>query len=184
MMILLVALFVFVGFFILGFVIFYNRLIKLRNLVKQRWLDVDLQLKRRSELLAKLLETIKNSMSQDKEILPKVTQLHSQAMQAKDIAHRIQSEIALTTSLTTLLVAAKNSSDLNTNANFIELQKALTEVNDNLQHSIQNYNDVADDYNNAVESFPSNIVANSFAFKLAEHFDITPKQASGTAVAE
>lgn len=171
-MTILVILFIFVGIFVLGLIVIYNRLIKLRNLMQEGWSGIDVQLKRRADLIPNLVQTVKAYMGHEKTVLENVTESRAQTLQTKDIAARAAVEAKLSSALVNLFAVAENYPDLKANTNFLELQKTLADVEENIQYSRRYYNGAVRDYNTAIQSFPSNIVANSFAFKPGEFFEL------------
>jgi len=153
-------------------ILIYNTLIKRKNLVQEGWSGIDVQLKKRSNLIPNLIETVKGYMSHERGVLEKVTELRSQCMQATDIKQREQSENMLTGALRQLFALSENYPDLKASQNFIDLQESLTKVEDDIQLARRYYNGTVRDFNITVQSFPSNIVAKLFKFETAEFFEI------------
>jgi LemA protein len=150
----------------------YNRLIKNKNHVDEGWSGIEAQLKRRSNLIPNLVETVKGYATHEREALEAVTSLRTQAMSISDIGERGQKEGELTAALGRLFAVAEAYPDLKANENFIGLQDDLSETEDQIQLARRYYNGTVRDMNILVESFPSNIVANNFNFSKAKFFEI------------
>ena len=151
----------------------YNSLVQLRNQVKNAWAQIEVQLKRRHDLIPNLIETVKGYMKHERELLENVTKYRSQAMDAGSVGEKAKAEGMLSGALGQLRVQIENYPDLKANVNFLDLQNQLIEVEDQLQYSRRYYNGTVRSYNIRVESFPSNIVAGIFNFKTEEFFEIT-----------
>ena len=150
----------------------YNGLVRLKNLVEEGWSGIDVQLKRRADLIPNLIETVKGYMGHERELLEKVTELRSKAMKAEGVAEKARLEGELSRSLVNVLAVAENYPDLKANQNFLDLQEQLAKIEDEIQMARRYYNGTARNLNIKVESFPSNIVANMFHFEKAEYFEI------------
>ena len=150
----------------------YNRLVKLRNMKDEGWSGIDVQLKRRSDLIPNLMETVEGYMQHEKEVLTAVTELRSRAGSASNPADRMKAEAALSMGLGRLLAVAESYPDLKANENFLELQKQLQEIEDQLQMARRYYNGTVRNLNIAIEIFPNSVVANMFHFEQAEFFEI------------
>jgi LemA protein len=150
----------------------YNRLVKNKNLVEEGWSGIETQLKRRANLIPNLVETVKGYATHEREALEAVTRLRTQAMNTSDIAERGQKEGLLTAALGRLFAVAEAYPDLKANENFISLQADLSETEDQIQMARRYYNGTARNMNILIESFPSNLVANFFAFAKAKFFEI------------
>lgn len=162
-----------IGSLIFLYVIFiYNRLIRSQNLVKEGWSGIDVQLKQRANLIPNLVETVKGYMGHERNVLEKVTELRAQCLTSNNVKEREQNENMLTNALRQLFAVAENYPDLKASQNFIELQQALTNVEDQIQLARRYYNGTVRDFNILIESFPSNLIANSFNFKIAPFFEI------------
>ena len=165
------------GVIVLGLILWlfgaYNGLIKLRNLVEEAWAQIDVELKRRHDLIGNLVETVKGYAAHERGTLEAVTQARAAAMAGgQSPAATAKSEAALTQALVRLNAVAEAYPDLKANQNFIELQKTLADVEEQLQLARRYYNGTARDYNIMVESFPNNILASLFHFDKAEYFEI------------
>jgi LemA protein len=150
----------------------YNSLVKNRNLVKEGWSGMDVQLKRRADLIPNLLETVKGYMGHERSVLEQVTALRARGMQAEKVEERAKLEGALSRSLANLFAVAEGYPDLKANQNFLDLQTKLADLEEQIQMARRYYNGTVRDYNIKVESFPSNLVANLFVFKQADFFEI------------
>jgi len=164
---------------ILGAIIFYgvaiyNALIKARQMVKEAWSGIDVQLKRRSDLIPNIVESIKGYAGHEKDTLREVTEMRTrvQAVPEGDIAGRAVAEGLLSQALGKLMAVAEAYPDLKANENFLQLQQTLDKIEGEVQMSRRYYNGAARDLNVKVESFPSNFVANYFKFQTAEFFEI------------
>lgn len=168
----LVALLVIVAVVLLWFVAIYNKLIKLRNMKEEGWSGIDVQLKRRANLIPNLIESVKGYMGHEKSVLEEVTRLRSQAMNASNIEGKIAAESALTSMLGKFFALAENYPDLKANQNFIDLQNQLSEVEDQIQMSRRYYNGTVRNLNVGIETFPNTIVATMFKFEKGEFFEV------------
>ena len=152
----------------------YNGLVRLRNRVKNAWSQIDVQLKRRYELIPNLVETVKGYASHERETLEAVTAARQQAINVSDsVAEQAQAENMLSQTLRSLFAVAEAYPDLKANQNFLALQEELTSTENKISFSRQHYNDSVMTYNNKTEMFPSNIVAGSFNFEAAEFFEVS-----------
>lgn len=150
----------------------YNSLIQLRNRVKNAWSQIDVQLKRRHDLIPNLIQTVKGYMTHEREIMENITKYRSQAMDAKSVGEKAQTEGLLSGALGQLRVQVENYPDLKANQNFLALQEELTSTENKISFARQNYNDEVLSYNNKIQMFPSNILAGMFNFKQEEFFQV------------
>ncbi|MGB9715005.1 MAG: LemA family protein [Thermodesulfovibrionales bacterium] len=148
----------------------YNKLIRLRNTVKSSWADIDVQCKKRYDLVPNLVETVKGYASHERTLFEKVTEARTTAMHASSPSEKAKAENMLTETLKTLFAVAEAYPDLKASTNFLQLQSQLKELEDNIENARRYYNAVVRDYNILIESFPSNIIASSFSFKQEEFF--------------
>lgn len=153
-------------------IIIYNKLIRMRNTVKSSWSDIDVQLKKRYDLVPNLVETVKGYAAHEKAVFEKVTTARSMAMRASTPADKAKAENMLTDTLKSLFALAEAYPELKANANFMQLQSQLKELEDNIEYARRYYNAVVRDFNILIESFPSNIIASSFRFKQEEFFEL------------
>jgi len=163
---------VIIGILIAVFVGIYNSLVRLRNMSEQSWSDIDVQLKRRYDLVPNLVETVKGYASHEKDTFEKVVQARNAAMQASSPADRAQAENMLQSTLRSLFALAESYPELKANQNFIELQKELSNIEEQIQLSRRYYNAVVRDLNTRIETVPSNVVANMFGFTKKEYFEL------------
>jgi LemA protein len=158
----------------------YNRLITLRNRSDEAWSDIDVQLKRRHDLIPNLVEAVKGYASHEKSVFENVTNARAQAMTAEksgDPKKMQEAENMLSGTLKTLFAVSENYPDLKASENFIELQRELRDTEDKIQASRRFYNTNIRDINIKIQSFPSNIVANLFNFKKRDFFEVEdPKE--------
>jgi LemA protein len=167
----LVILGIFIAIIFFGIAI-YNKLIRLRNTVKSSWSDIDVQLKKRYDLVPNLVETVKGYASHERGVFENVTKARSMAMQASTPADKAKAENMFRETLKSLFAVAEAYPDLKANANFMQLQSQLKELEDNIEYARRYYNAVVRDFNILIESFPSNIIATSFNFKQEEFFEL------------
>lgn len=153
---------------------FYNRLVSLKNKVEESWSGIDVQLKRRYDLIPNLVNTVKGYATHESETLQKVIEARNQAMSisGSDPAAKGQAEATLAGSLKTVFALAESYPDLKANASFVELQKTLTEIEENVSNARRYYNAIVRDNNTAVETFPSNLFANAFNFHKFDYFEL------------
>ncbi len=150
----------------------YNRLVRLRNRRENAFADIDVQLRQRHDLVPQLVETVKGYATHEKDLLLKVTEARSLAMQARSIDDKIAAEQQLTAALQGLKVQVEAYPDLKANQNFLQLQEELSDIENKLAAARRFFNGATTEYNNAVESFPGNLVARNFGFKRELFFDL------------
>jgi LemA protein len=155
-------------------VMMYNRLVKSRQMAQEGWSGIDVQLRRRTNLIPNLLESVKGYLSHEKDIMEDVTRLraNAQAVDGAAPADRAKAESALSGGLLKLNAVMENYPDLKANQNVLELQESLQEIEDQIQMARRYYNGSVRDLNVLVESFPSNLLANSFSFQKADYFEL------------
>jgi len=149
----------------------YNGLIRLRNRVDEAWSDIDVQLKRRYDLIPNLVNTVKGYATHEKELFEKVTQARTAAMGAGTTEGKAKAENMLSDTLKSLFAVAENYPDLKANQNFLELQRELTDTEDKIQASRRFYNGNVRDFNTKIEVFPNNIFAGILHFVKREFFE-------------
>ncbi len=150
----------------------YNNLVKSRNLVAEGASGIDVQLKRRADLIPNLLETVKGYMAHEKGTLEEVTRMRARCADAGSLGEKGQAEGLLGAALGRLFAVAENYPDLKADKNFAELQESLEKIEEEIQLARRYYNGTARNMNILVESFPSNLVARGFGFNTAEYFEI------------
>jgi LemA protein len=148
----------------------YNGLIKLKNRVDEAWSDINVQLKRRYDLIPNLINTVKGYAAHEKELFEKVTEARTQAMGAQNPADKEKAENMLSGTLKSLFAVAENYPDLKANQNFLELQRELTDTEDKIQASRRFYNGNVRDFNTKIEIFPNNIFAGILHFVKRDFF--------------
>lgn len=168
---LLIILAVVLTVFLLG-VTQYNRLVRSRQMAQEGLSGIDVQLKRRADLIPNLLESVKGYMGHESQVLEKVTELRAKSLQAGSVAEKGQVEGLLSRALGNLFAVAENYPDLKASQNFLDLQKSLADIEDQIQLSRRYYNGAARNLNILVDSFPSNIVARMFGFTSVEYFEL------------
>lgn len=172
MMIIEIIILIIVVILVIYVVYLYNSLVTLRNRVKNAWSQIDVQLKRRTDLIPNLVETVKGYATHEKTVFENVTKARSSLMNAKTVQENAEANNQLTNTLKSLFAVAENYPDLKASENFRELQRQLTETEDKIAYSRQFYNDTVLMYNNKVQMFPSNLMASMFKFIEAEFFEV------------
>jgi len=171
----MIPLLIFVGILVIAALIFtgiYNGLVQLRVRADNSWSDIDVQLKRRHDLIPNLVETVKGYATHERGTFENVARYRSAAMAATSAADRAQAEGQLTQALRGLLAVAENYPELKANTQFQSLQNSLSELEDSLQNSRRYYNAVVRDLNTKIQSVPSNIIAGMFDFQPRQFFEI------------
>ncbi len=157
----------------------YNGLIKTRNRVREAWSDIDVQLKRRYDLVPNLIETVKGYAKHEQETFEKVVNARSQAMNTSsdDLGKKTEAENALSSTLKSIFALAENYPDLKANQNFLELQRELTDTEDKIMAARRFYNNNVRRFNTKVEVFPTNIFAKRLGFKKQDFFELKEEAA-------
>lgn len=166
------------GVIILFLILSYNRLVKLRNNRENAFADIDVQLKQRYDLIPQLVETVKGYAKHEKDTLAKVVELRNQAMAASSIDDKINAENQLLGLLSGLRVTLEAYPELKANQNFMQLQEEMSDIENKLAAVRRYFNSATKEMNNAVQAFPSNIIASMFGFKKAEMFDLGSDRAT------
>ena len=156
----------------------YNSFVRLVNRTKEAWADIDVQLKRRYDLIPNLIETVKGYTTHEKETLTQVTEMRTVAMGATGVAAQAEAENMLTGALKSLFAVSENYPDLKANTNFLELQRELSDTENKIQAARRFYNGNVRDLNTALESFPGNQIGNMFNFKKMEFFELGEGEAA------
>ncbi|KPK75152.1 MAG: hypothetical protein AMJ79_12420 [Phycisphaerae bacterium SM23_30] len=164
-----------IGLIVLVFIGYYNGLVRLRNQVKNAFSQIDVQLKRRHDLIPNLVETAKGYMKHERQTLDSITQARSKAMGAETVGDKSKAETALSGAMSKFFLVVENYPDLKANQNFLALQEELTSTENKIAFARQGYNDQVLFYNNKIQMFPSNIVAGMFSFEEEEFFEIEDK---------
>ena len=155
---------------VLYVVLAYNGMIKLRNRVKEAWSDIDVQLKRRYNLIPNIIETVKGYATHEEGVFTKVTEARAAVMNAHGPAEAASADNMLTQTLKSLFAVVENYPTLKANEGFLKLQEELSSTENKISFSRQFYNDVVMDFNNRIQMFPSNVVAGMFGFRAAEFY--------------
>lgn len=153
-------------------VVMYNGLVRMRNRVREAWADIEVQLKRRHNLIPNLVDTVKGYQVHEKEVLENVTKARAEVMNAQGREELEQSENMLSDALKSLFAVSENYPDLKASENFLELQRELSDTENKIQAARRFYNTNVRDYNTAVEVFPKNLIAQQFGFEKEEMFKV------------
>lgn len=171
-MVFLIVVIVIAVILILWMVGIYNGLVKSKVRVKESWSDIDVQLKRRYDLIPNLVETVKGYAGHEKSVFENVTKARASAMQAQTPKEHAQAENMLEKTLKSLFAVSENYPDLKANANFLELQRELSDTENKIQASRRFYNTNVTDFNTKQQVFPNSIIASMFGFKPEEFFEV------------
>ncbi len=163
---------------VLWAIVAYNRLVTLTNRAKEAWADIEVQMKRRYDLIPNLVETVKGYASHEKTVLEDVTAARTTAMGATGAPDKAAAENALAGTLKSLFAVAENYPNLKANENFLQLQRELGDTEDKIQASRRFYNSTVMALNTAEQSFPGNVIANSFSFKPMDLFELAEADAA------
>ena len=158
--------------FVLFIIGIYNSLVRLRNQVDNAWSQIDVQLKRRHDLIPNLVETAKGYMQHERGTFEAITKARSQAMGAKTVAEAAKAEGVLGEALTKFLLVVENYPELKANQNFLAVQEELSSTENKISFARQNYNDQVLFFNNKTQMFPSNVVAGMFNFTKRDFFEL------------
>lgn len=168
-LIVILVLIVLAAFILIGM---YNSLVQLRVRTDSAWSDIDVQLKRRHDLIPNLVETVKGYAGHEKGTFENIAKFRSQAMQATTPADKAQAENQLSGALKSLFAVAENYPQLRASEQFTELQTSLNSIEDNIQNARRYYNAVIRDYNTRVQTFPANMIAGTFGFQAKQFFEV------------
>ncbi len=157
---------------ILWLIFAYNRFVVYGTRVKEAWSDINVQLKRRYDLIPNLVETVKGYMEHERNVFEKVTEARTKAMGANTKEEKLGAENILSGTLKTLFAVSENYPDLKANANFLDLQRELADTENKIQAARRFYNGNVLDYNTKIDTFPSNLIAGVFGFKKEEFFGL------------
>lgn len=160
---------------VIAVIAMYNGLVRLKNRVDEAWSDIDVQLKRRYDLIPNLVETVKGYAAHERETLEKVVQARNAAMAAQsggDAKKQAEAENALSATLKSIFALSESYPDLKANQNFLELQRELTDTEDKIQAARRFYNGNVRDFNTKLQVFPTNLMAGTLGFKAREFFEI------------
>ena len=177
----MIAIYILIGLVILA-VLLYNGLVRSRNQVDEAWSDIEVQLKRRYDLIPNLVETVKGYTKQESSVLENVTQARAAAMGAGNIKEKLADENQLSGALKSLFAVSESYPDLKSNQNFMQMQGDLADTENKIQASRRFYNGTVRDFNTKVQTVPYNIFASTFGFTKREFFDIDEKGPEGQPV--
>ncbi|MCK5112772.1 MAG: LemA family protein [Thermoplasmatales archaeon] len=169
---LILVIIIIVVLFIAIYVGYYNRIIRLENRIDNSWAQIDVQLRRRAELIPNLMETVKGYMKHEKEVLENVTKARTSLMNAKTPQENVDADNMLTGALKTLFAVSENYPDLKANQNFLNLQDELTNTENKIAYSRQHYNDSILVFNNIIETWPGKFFAARMSKKTREMLQI------------
>ena len=156
-------------------IVAFNSLVRTRQMANEAWSGIDVQLKRRSDLVPNLVDSVKGYAAHERSVLDEVTQLRgaARALPADDVASRAQAEGALSAALGKLMAIAENYPDLKASGNFLDLQHQLSDLENELQMARRYYNGAVRNLNTLVQSFPSNVIAHAFGFAQRDFFELS-----------
>jgi LemA protein len=154
-------------------VVLYNKLVRLRAFVKEAWSGIDVQLKRRYDLIPNLVQTVKGYATHEKEVFENVTRMRNAAMGVAGVEGKAEAESGLSGALKTLFAVSENYPELKANTNFLELQKQLSSIENDLQLSRRYYNGAVRNYNVSTQVFPSSIISSIGGFKSESFFELS-----------
>jgi len=160
----------------------YNGLIRQRNRTKEAWADIDVQLKRRHDLIPNLVEIVKGYASHERQLFEKVTEARARAIGAQGMKEKADAENILSSTLKSLFAVAENYPDLKASVNFLELQRELTDTEDKIQAARRFYNTNVMELNTKIETFPTNLFASVLGFKQMELFEAVGEEKEPVAV--
>lgn len=161
----------------------YNRLIRFQNMKDEGWSGIDVQLKRRSDLVPNLVEAVKGYAAHESDVLQKVTEARASIAKAQSVEERAQSENMLTGALKSLFAVAESYPDLKANTNFLQLQEQLSSLEQDIQLSRRYYNGAARDYNIAIATFPAVLIARHIGHAKADYFEADEGERAAPSVA-
>jgi LemA protein len=168
------------GYILLGVVVvlllwavsLYNKLVTNKNMVAEGWSGIDVQLKRRNDLIPNLIESVKGYMGHERGVLDQVTELRTKSQAAQSVGDKARVEGAMGAALANLFAVAENYPNLKASQNFMDLQKSLADIEEQVQLARRYYNGTARNFNILIQSFPSNLMASAFHFTTVEYFEI------------
>ncbi len=164
-----------IGLIALALIYYYNSLVQLRNRIENAWSQIDVQLKKRYDLLPNLVETVKGYAKHEKSVFKEVTEARAQMANAKTVREQAKAQNMITDALKSMFAVAENYPKLEASKNFMMLQEELSGIESKIAYARQFYNDEVLKYDNMMETFPSNLVAKMFGFAPKEYFEIEEK---------
>ena len=172
----LIIILVILAVIVLGIIGLFNSLVRLKNNVKNSFSQIDVQLKRRNDLIPNLINSVKGYMKHEKETLENLTKARASIMKAKTVDSKAKASNMLSSTLKSLFAVTENYPDLKANQNFMQLQEELTGTENKIAYSRQHYNDVVMAFNNKIEMFPNNIISRILGFKEEKSFEATESE--------
>lgn len=167
---------VILGVIVLFIILLYNSLIRLKNQVKNSWAQIDVQLKRRNDLIPNLVETVKGYMKHEKSVLENVTKARAAMMNAEGVEDTAQASNMLSGTLKSLFAVSENYPDLKANQNFMQLQEEITGTENKIAYARQHYNDIVMIFNTKIQTFPNNVFAKQLNFSEEKSFEATEEE--------
>lgn len=161
---------------VVAVIFIYNSLVRLRMRTEEAYSDIDVQLKRRYDLIPNLVSTVKGYATHERELLERVTEARANAMQAGNPHDQAQAENMLSDTLKSLFAVAENYPDLKANQNFLELQRELSDTENKIQAARRFYNSMVMELNTKIDTFPSSLIASAFSFQKREFFETEPAE--------
>ena len=183
MMTLFVVILVIAAVVVIWLIAVFNGLVRLKNRTKEAWSDIDVQLKKRYDLIPNLVNTVKGYAAHERGVFERVTEARANALSAEktgDVKASAEAEKGLSGALKSLFAVAENYPDLKANQNFLDLQRQLADTEDKIQAARRFYNGNVRDFNTKQEVFPTNLIAGMFGFKKAEFFEIESEEEKET----
>lgn len=171
----MIYLLIILGLIVIWLIFMYNSLIQSRNRVDEAWSDIEVQTKRRYDLIPNLVNTVKGYAKHEEGVFTKVTDARAKAMSAPSPTEKLAAENQLSQTIRSLFAVAENYPELKANQNFLQLQSDLTDTEDKIQAARRFYNGNVRDYNTKLQVFPTNMIANMFGFKPKTFFDVDDK---------
>lgn len=170
------------GALVLFVVLLYNSLIRLKNQVKNSWAQIDVQLKRRNDLIPNLVETVKGYMKHERELLQNITKARSAIMKAETVEKQAEASNMLSDTLKSLFAVSENYPDLKANQNFIQLQEEITGTENKIAYARQHYNDMVMVFNTKIQSFPNHLLAGMLNFSQEKMFEAAEEEKKNVSV--
>ncbi len=171
-----IVLIVVLALVVLFVIILYNRLVRLKNQVKNAWAQIDVQLKRRNDLIPNLVETVKGYTKHEKSTLENVTKARSAILSAETVKEKAEASNQLSQTLKSLFAVSENYPDLKASQNFLQLQEEITGTENKIAYARQHYNDIVMHYNTKIELFPNNLFANTLGYQKEDLFEATEEE--------
>ena len=169
----LIIILVILGLILLFGIVLYNGVIRLNNQVKNSWAQIDVQLKRRADLIPNLVETVKGYAKHEKKVLTDVTEARASMMKAGSVKEKAKASNMLSDTLKSLFAVSESYPDLKANENFLQLQEELSGTENKISYARQHYNDMVMQFNTKIQLFPNNVFANMLHFKAKDSFEAT-----------